>query len=99
MITIYTTTSTKEEAKKIAIALVKKKIIACANIFPIESVYEWKGKLNDESEFAVIMKTLKPFETVEREIKLIHSYDVPLIECWKTEANKEYLKWMKEKTI
>ncbi len=99
MITVYTTTATRKEAKRIANELVKKKIIACANIFQIESIYGWKGKLYDEPEFAIIMKTLKPFEKVKKEIKKLHRYEVPLIECWKTEANEEYLDWMEQKNI
>lgn len=96
MITIYTTTATREEAKKMAHSLIKMKAIACANIFEVESTYAWKGRLCDEPEFAIIMKTIKPFSVVKKEIKKLHKYEVPLIECWKTDANKEYLEWMTE---
>ena len=54
---IYITNPTKDEAKMIAKHLLEKKLIACANIFPINSLYWWKDKIADENEFALIVKT------------------------------------------
>ena len=45
LIFVYVTNPSKDEARKIAGVLIKKKLIACTNIFPIESVYPWKGKM------------------------------------------------------
>jgi periplasmic divalent cation tolerance protein len=42
---IYITNPSKKEAKRLAKHLIEKRLIACANIFPIESLYWWKNKL------------------------------------------------------
>ena len=48
LIFVYITNPTGTEAKRIARHLIKKKLIVCANIFPIESIYPWKGKIANE---------------------------------------------------
>ena len=41
---IQTTTSSKEEAKKIAKILIQDKLAACIKLKDIESLYNWDGK-------------------------------------------------------
>lgn len=48
IISIYITYPNIEEAKKICTHLLEQKLIACANYFPIESAYWWKGKIENE---------------------------------------------------
>ncbi len=94
---IYITNSLKKEARKIARRLLKKKLIACANIFPTESLYDWKGKVVDEKEFVLIAKTLnKNFEKIKKEVEKIHSYSVPCITKIPVESNSKYFKWIKK---
>lgn len=96
MILVYITHPTKEEAKKIAEHLIQKKLIVCANIFPIESFYKWKGKLADESEFVLLGKTKEEnYKKVVIEVEQIHSYDVPCILKIPMEANEGYENWIK----
>lgn len=93
---IYITNPTEEEAKKIARHLLEKKLIACANIFPISSLYWWKGKIADEKEVVVIAKTLEEnFEKVKEEVKKIHPYSVPAIIKIPVSSNKKYFDWLK----
>lgn len=95
----YITCKDKAEAKNISKKLLSKKLIACANIFPIESLYNWKGKLNKENEFAMILKTKKSkLNKVKKLIKKNHSYDVPCICSWNENANKEYEDYINEET-
>ncbi|MGB9613556.1 MAG: divalent-cation tolerance protein CutA, partial [Candidatus Margulisiibacteriota bacterium] len=47
---VYITASSSKEAQKIAEILIEEKLVACANIFPIKSIYRWKGKLCREKE-------------------------------------------------
>ncbi len=99
MIFIYSTFPTRKEARKIGESLVKKKLAACLNIFPIESIYSWKGKINKDKEFAAIIKTEKKnFKKVEEFILKNHSYDTPcIIEIPIGRVTKKYLEWLKEK--
>lgn len=76
---IYSTTSSEEEAHKIARELVIKKLVACVNIIPkISSIYRWQGKIEEDSEALLIAKTTeKNVEQTITMIKLLHSYEIP----------------------
>ncbi|PIU40880.1 MAG: divalent-cation tolerance protein CutA [Candidatus Omnitrophica bacterium CG07_land_8_20_14_0_80_42_15] len=93
---IYITNPTKKVAKEIARRLLKRKLIACANIFPINSVYWWEGKIADEDEFVLIAKTtLTNFKKVKKEVERVHPYKVPCILKFYTEPNKIFFEWLK----
>jgi periplasmic divalent cation tolerance protein len=96
MISVYITCKDKKEAKRISKHLLEKRLIACSNIFPIESMYWWNNKINEDKEIAIIAKTTKNnFDKIKKEIKNIHSYEVPCVIAWDiVEGNKDYLDWM-----
>ena len=95
MTLIYITCSTEEEAVKISKHLLEKRLIACSNIHPIRSLYKWKGKLQDEKEYAIMAKTKeKNYEKIKNEVRKMQSYDVPCILKIDAEANEEYEKWV-----
>ncbi|MEW5896745.1 MAG: divalent-cation tolerance protein CutA [Nanoarchaeota archaeon] len=99
MIIIYVTYPNKEEAQRITEHLLNKRLIACANTFPIKSSYFWKGGIEHSNEFVSVIKTKKEnWETVKKEIKKLHSYDLPCILKLDVEADEEYGKWVKEET-
>ena len=77
----YITCSNTKEAKKISSVLVKKKLIACSNIFNnIQSVFLWKNKVNFSKEVVIMGKTTKKLQTkIISEVKKIHAYNVPCI--------------------
>jgi periplasmic divalent cation tolerance protein len=53
----YVTARDRGEAEKIAKCLLKKRLIACANIIPeVRSLYRWKGRLNDGKETLIMIK-------------------------------------------
>lgn len=100
MILVYITNPTKEEAKKIVKHLIEKKLIACASIFPIESLYNWNGKLADESEFVLLGKTKEDnYDKIVVEVEKIHSYDVPCILKLPMEANGKYKNWLEKELL
>lgn len=97
MILVYITNPTKEEAKKIAEHLIQEKLIACANIFPIESLYTWEGKVADEGEFVLLGKTREEnYDNIIAEVEKIHSYDIPCILKIPMEANGKYEDWLEK---
>ena len=100
-IIIVSTFPNKTVTKKIANQLVKKKLAACVNIIKIDSVYSWKAKLQNDSEYLAFFKTTKKNEkTLKNEIKKLHPYDVPEIaEIKITSMNKSYLDWLIDSTI
>ncbi|MFH1849662.1 MAG: divalent-cation tolerance protein CutA [archaeon] len=95
MIVVYMTAGNREEAEKIARGLLDKRLIACANIMPVDSMYWWQDKISHEPEFAIICKSTEgKFSEIQDEVKRLHSYDLPCIESWKAEASREYADWV-----
>jgi periplasmic divalent cation tolerance protein len=98
MIIVYIACKDKEEAKKISKHLLEKRLIACANIFPIDSMFWWQGKIEEAEEHVIIAKTIKShFEMISDVVKDLHSYDVPLIETWDVDAvNRDYSDYLEK---
>jgi periplasmic divalent cation tolerance protein len=96
IILIYFTIPAKKEAAKIARHLLNKKLIACVNIFPADSLYKWKGKIAEENEYILIAKTIsKNYLKIKNNLEKIHPYSVPCIIKISASANKKYLNWLK----
>ena len=95
---VYITTKNSGEAKKIANHLLEKKLIACANIFPIESMYWWKGEVQEDVEFVVLCKTKdEMFEAVNTEVVNMHEHDTPAVYSWKVDKiNDKYSEWVEK---
>ena len=52
---IFTTINNEQDARKIANFLIEEQIVACVNIIPnVESIYKWKGKIEEEKEFILL---------------------------------------------
>lgn len=95
-ILIYITNPTRAEARKIAKHLLKKKLIACANIYTSNSLYFWKKKLVDTTEYVLIGKTTETnFGKMKKEVQKIHSYTIPCIIKIPAEPNKSFFSWVK----
>ena len=93
---IVSTFPNKTIIKKIGKQLVEKKLVACVNISKIDSIYSWKGKIENDSEYLAIFKTTKKNQvSLKNEIKKLHPYDVPEIaEITVNSMNKPYLDWL-----
>jgi len=93
---IYTTFASKAEAQKLSRQLVKKKLAACVNVWPIESIYKWQGKIQEQQEWAAIIKTKRNyFSKVEKFITTKHSYATPsIIEIPVGRMSKKYGDWL-----
>ena len=98
MYLVYCVCSDQKEAKKIAKHLLEKKYIACVNIWPMESLCIWEGKLTEAKEYVLLLKTKRKFyPIIEQEIREMHSYDCPAIFGWKTDkCEKNYLQWVQK---
>lgn len=96
-ILVLTTAGSAEEARRIASALVERRLAACVNIVPqIESVYRWEDAVQRSAEWLLLIKTTgEAFARVRDAIKELHSYDLP--ECIAVaidEGTPEYLRWI-----
>ena len=92
------TCDSETEAQKISDVLIEKKLVACAQIFPIQSKYWWDGAIQQKVEFFISSKTVSSkTKEIETLICELHSYDVPAIEIIKIDDGKsEFLDWIKE---
>lgn len=98
-IIIYITHPNMKEAKRVCEALLKEKLIACANYFPIESSYWWKGKIENTKEIVSIVKTRKSnWAKVKKAVETLHPYEIPCIMKLEVESNKSYSDWIKKET-
>ena len=98
-IIIYITHPNMKEAKKVAEALLRDRLIACVNYFPIESSYWWKGDIENAKEIVSIVKTRKGNWTkVKKAVEAIHPYETPCIMKLEVESNPSYAKWITDET-
>ncbi len=95
------TTSGIDEARKIAADLVEKNLAACCNIIPkVESIYRWEGKVENDAEALMIVKTRASFEKkLIKRVRELHSYSVPeVIFLSIHDGNPDYIKWLAQST-
>ncbi|HEY8277050.1 MAG TPA: divalent-cation tolerance protein CutA [Methyloceanibacter sp.] len=98
---IYTTFPQIEDAKRVGTILVEARLAACVNIFPgMVSIFQWKGKRDEASEAAMIIKTRRALvDGVLDEVKRLHPYEVPALLVLPTEGGSaEYCRWIREQT-
>ncbi len=80
LIAVHTTLPTKEDAQRMAKALVQRKLAACAQISEIESFYIWEGAVKHEPEWRILFKTTdERYAAVEAAIRELHTYELPAI--------------------
>ena len=87
-------------ARKIARAVLQKRLAACVNVVrnPVESFYTWKGKLERAREYLLVIKTVGGrLKKLEREVHRLHSYEVPEFLVLPVIAgSRKYLSWLDE---
>lgn len=95
---IITTCADKEAAKAIAKILLEKQLAACVQMLPVESMYVWQGKICDDNETILFIKSKAGlFDEIAAVIKENHCYEIPeIIQVPITAGLPEYLKWIAE---
>jgi periplasmic divalent cation tolerance protein len=98
-ILVLTTAGSKDEARRIGLALVERLLAACVNVVPqVGSIYRWEGEIEEAEEWLLIVKTTRAaFERVRDAIGELHSYDVPECIAISIESGSStYLNWVGE---
>jgi len=101
VVVVYTTIDSGQDARKIAHILLEEQIVACVNIIPnVESIYRWKGNIEEKKEFILIAKTVD--DNVAKAIKRIkefHTDELPdVIAMPVTGGLEEYLEYVDRET-
>src|SRR5262247_3096344 len=97
VILVLSTASSEKEAMMIAQALVEHELAACVNVVPaIRSIYRWKGKIWNEVENMLFIKTTSPqLEELKKMLKELHSYELPEVLAVKIDdGEKNVLNWI-----
>jgi periplasmic divalent cation tolerance protein len=100
-IVVLVTCGSQEEALKISRLLVEERLAACVNLVsPVRSIYRWEGKIWDEKEWLLVIKTQEQrFEELVKTVKSLHSYSVPeIIGLPIVQGASSYLEWLAEMT-
>ena len=99
---ITTTIDDGRKAEELASLLVERRLAACTQILgPIRSIYRWKGSIQKDEEYLLLIKSRKEhFQDIEELFKTEHPYEVPELVGWKLEVGSEgYLGWMSESLL
>lgn len=99
---ISTTAATREDAERIAAAVLEARLAACGQILgPIASHYWWRGALETSEEYLVLFKARAPaYAACERAIRSVHPYENPeIIAVSIVAGSAAYLAWIDESTV
>ncbi len=80
IILVITTLDSIRDAKNLSKTLVSEKLCACVQIEQVKSIFEWEGKLSEESEIRLTIKSISEnYEAIEAVILELHPYELPEI--------------------
>lgn len=100
-ILVYVTAPDRETAERIGREVVQRRLAACANIVPgIASIYWWEGRVQEESEAVLMLKSRSGLaERLREAIAALHPYTVPAISILTLErVHPPYWEWVQEET-
>ncbi len=98
---VLVTVGSETAARAMARTLVGEGLAACVNVLgPINSIYRWRGAVEDEKEYLLMIKTRAAlYRRIERRVRELHSYDVPEVLALPIETGSApYLEWLFEMT-
>jgi periplasmic divalent cation tolerance protein len=98
---VLTTLASEEEAVALVRALLERRLVACGTVLPAgRSVYRWQGKIADEREAVVLLKTRSGrLESLKEAFATLHPYKVPeLLALPVTAGLGRYLDWISAET-
>lgn len=100
VVSVYVTAANVDEARRLARVLLERRLVACANLFPVESAYWWQDRIESASETALLLKTRREnADAIAAAVRELSSYSVPCVTVWPIVAgNAAYLSWIRAET-
>ena len=95
---VLVTVPSRTKAERLARGILSKKLASCVNLVGgVRSWYRWKGRVNSDSEFLLIIKTAQgSLRSLHRWIRDNHPDEVPeFLSITPTEGDSDYLQWLK----
>ena len=100
-VVVLTTIANEAEAVTLIKELLDRRLIACGTVTAgARSIYRWEGKIADEQEAVVLLKTRSGcVEGLRRAFAELHPYKVPeLLAIPVTGGLERYLGWINSET-
>lgn len=100
-IVVFTTVSSEDEAVRLVRTLLERRLIACGTLVPgARSLYRWQGKIADEREILLLLKTRSArVEALQEAFTELHPYKVPELLALSVDTGLEkYLEWINTET-
>ncbi len=87
LIIVVTSVGTEDQALDVAHALIRNRQAACVNIVPnVHSIYRWKGRVCDDTEMLLVIKTVAgQFQAVRETIQKVNTYELPEILAYRVD--------------
>ena len=101
ILVVLSTVPSQETGRELARKLVDKRLAACVNVIPgLVSIFEWDGKLTEDSEALMVIKTTdKSLDSLISTLSEIHPYDIPEIIALRVEGgHSAYMDWVRSMT-
>lgn len=96
---VVTTMRAEADARRLAATLMGRRLIACATMIPVVSMYRWQGMVESETEVQVIFKTTpERADEAAEAIRELHTYDLPEVVTFDAGASADYAAWVGEET-
>jgi periplasmic divalent cation tolerance protein len=91
----YITLNTDDEARLISRALLEQQLAVCTNWFPITCAYRWEGKIVEEPETVLLVKTQAGYrQAIEELVRQYISYTNLMAEIAPESVNESFTKWL-----
>ena len=101
LLVVITSVGTEDQALDIAHALVRNHQAACVNLMPnVHSIYRWKGRVCDDGEFLLFIKTrASQFDGVRETIQKMNTYELPEVLAYRVDdASPGFASWIRKAT-
>ena len=101
LLVVVTSVGTEDQALDIAHALIRNRQAACVNLMPnVHSIYRWKGRVCDDGEFLLLIKTrAREFEAVRETIQKLNTYELPEVLAYRVDdCSPAFAAWIAKAT-
>ncbi len=97
---LVTTVGTRDDALRLARALVDQRLAACVQVSAIDSVYRWDGQVQQDAEHRLVIKTTSArLEAAEQAVRALHPYALPALHALPLQrVDPAYADWVAQET-